>query len=174
MQMHPDKLRQHIWPHGCLSVDHFLLSSIMPNHSRIDLDAITDSLVLDDGFHSSFLELTTEEQTAFIADLAARAKITAAAIKKAKVELPSFSHVKWAQVAEVLDTSALDLETFQILKYRLPPSFHEIMFKNAWRCQDVYCEMVDHQREEVSIRLCEPACQPNSHIMHCTDKGEGL
>jgi hypothetical protein len=146
----------------------------MPKHSRIDLDAIADTLVLDGGFHSSFLELTTEEQTAFIADLAARAKITAAAIKKAKVALTSFSH---AQLAESLglpeDASALDLESFQIPKYRLPPSFHETMFENAWRCRDVYREKVDHQREEASIRLCEPVRQPNSHIMHFTDKGEG-
>jgi hypothetical protein len=48
----------------------------------------------------------------------------------------------------------------------LPPSLHEVMFKNAWHWQDVYHKMVDHTREEATVRILELVCQPNSDYMH--------
>jgi hypothetical protein len=114
------------------------------NHD-IDVDEIIDSINLYKGLRAALLELTPDELAALLADLANSANLPNATFKKARVDLPSFSVVKWSEFAE---------------EYGL----HE----NAWRWQDVYREKLD-LGEETRVRLLEPVCQLNSDYMRCTD-----
>ena len=132
----------------------------------IDVDEIIDSMNLKEGLRSAVLELTPDQLTALLADLANSANLSTAAFKKARVDLPSFSTVKWSQFAAELKLprtpSLLRLVSFQTPRYRLPLSLHQVMFENAWRWQDVYREKVDQEREETRVRLLEPVCRPHS------------
>jgi hypothetical protein len=117
------------------------------------------------------LELTADGLTTLLADFANLANLPSAAFKKVRVDLPSFSTVKWTEFAREhglpFNASHLQLASFATPRYRLPPSLHEAMFENAWRWQDVYREKVDQGREEarVRVRLLEPVCQLNSDYM---------
>ncbi|KAM6493583.1 hypothetical protein JOM56_011717 [Amanita muscaria] len=138
----------------------------MAKHSRedIDVDELINSINLDKGLRAGLLELTADELAALLADFANLANLPTAAFKKARLGLPSFSTVKWAEFAEEyglpLNPSHLGLEPFTTPRYRLPPSLHETMFENAWRWQDVYREKVDQGREEGNARLLEPYIVP--------------
>jgi hypothetical protein len=102
-----------------------------------------------------------------LADVAAN--LPTATFKKARVDLPSFSAVKWSDFAKQFDlpskASQVVLASFNTSRYRLPPSLHKAMLENAWRWQDVYREKVDQEREEARVRLLEPVCQQNSDYM---------
>ena len=132
-----------------------------------DADSLIKSTNID---LDKCLELDKEDLTVILAHIANQAGITMTLFKKARVELPSFSTVKWAKFAEQLglpqNVEALELEPFVTPRYRLPRSLQEVMFENAWRSQDVYREKVDHTREEAKARILEPVCQPNSDYMH--------
>ncbi|KIL59813.1 hypothetical protein M378DRAFT_84610 [Amanita muscaria Koide BX008] len=138
----------------------------MAKRSRedIDVDELINSINLDKGLRAGLLELTADELAALLADFANSANLPTAAFKKARLGLPSFSTVKWAEFAEEyglpLNPSYLGLEPFTTPRYRLPPSLHETMFENAWRWQDVYREKVDQGREEGKARLLEPYIVP--------------
>jgi len=135
----------------------------------VDVDQLIDSINLDKGLRAGVLELTADELAAVLADFANLANLPTAAIKKARVDLPSSSTVKWTEFAREyglpLNASHLQLGSFTTPRYRLPPSLHEDMFENAWRWQDVYREKVDQGREEARVRLLEPVCQLNSDYM---------
>ena len=136
----------------------------------IDVDQLIDSINLDKGLRAGVLELTADELTALLADFANLANIPSAAFKKARVDLPSFSTVKWTEFAGEhglpLNASHLQPASFTTPRYLLSPSLHEAMFENAWRWQDVYREKVDRGREEGRVRLLEPVCQLISDYMH--------
>jgi hypothetical protein len=104
-----------------------------------------------------------------LADLANLANLPTVAFKKARVDLPSFSMVKWTEFSREyglpLNVSHLQLISFTTKRYRLPPSLHKAMFENAWCWQDVYREKVDQGREEARLRLLEPVCQLNNDYM---------
>jgi hypothetical protein len=118
-------------------------------------------------------ELTSDELAVLLADLANSANLPNATFKKARVDLPSFSAVKWSEFAKEYslpdNASYLNLKSFKTPRYRLPPSLHQAMFENAWRWQDVYREKVEQEREEARVRLLEPVCQPNIGYVRCTD-----
>jgi len=124
------------------------------------------------GLRAALLELTPDELAALLADLANSANLPNATFKRARLDLPSFSAVKWSEFAEGYglheDASCLNFESFETPRYRLPPSLHQAMFENAWRWQDVYREKLD-LGEETRVRLLEPVCQLNSDYMRCTD-----
>lgn len=132
-----------------------------------DADSLIKSTNID---LDKCLKLDKEDLTTILAHIANQAGITITLFKKARVELPSFSTVKWAKFAEQLglpqNVEARELEPFVTPRYRLPRSLQEVMFENAWRSQDVYREKVDHTREEAKVRILEPVCQPNSDYMH--------
>ena len=132
-----------------------------------DADSLIKSTNID---LDKCLKLDKEDLTTILAHIANQAGITMTLFKKARVELPSFSTVKWAKFAEQLglpqNVEARELEPFVTPRYRLPRSLQEVMFENAWRSQDVYREKVDHTREEAKVRILEPVCQPNSDYMH--------
>ena len=80
---------------------------------------------LDKGSRSAFLELTPDDQAALLADLAnSSANLPNATLKRARVELPSFSAVKWSEFAEESglpeDASCLNLASFKTPRYRFP------------------------------------------------------
>jgi hypothetical protein len=139
------------------------------HHEDINVDELIDSINLDKGLREVFLELTADEIAALLAHFANLANIPTVAIKRARVGLPSFSTVKWAEFAiqYSLPTNSvyLNLQPFLTPRYRLPPSLHETMFENAWRWQDVYREKSNQGREQARMRLFEPVCQLNSDYM---------
>jgi hypothetical protein len=146
----------------------------MPNKRSkddIDVESLVESVPLDKGLIDGLQELDRDELAAVLAHVANVANISTAAFKKTRIELPSFSVTKWSDFAKqfglLQNVSKLGLEPFTTPRYHLPPSFHEAMFENAWRWQDVYREKVDHTREETRLRILDPVCQPNSGYMHC-------
>jgi hypothetical protein len=140
------------------------------NRDDIDVDSLVQSVPLDKGLIGGLLELNRGELASVLAHVANKASISTASFKKARIELPSFSAAKWSDFAKqsglLQDTSRFRLNSFTTPRYRLPPSFHEAMFKNAWRWQDVYREKVDYTREEARVRLLDPVCESNSGYMH--------
>jgi hypothetical protein len=135
------------------------------SHEDIDVDEIIASVNLDKGLRAGLLELTADELAALLADFANSANLPTAALKKARVDLPSFSVVKWSEFAKEFglpdNASHLGLASFKTPRYRLSPSLHEAMFENSWRLQDVYREKVD---QEARVKLLEPVW-PNSDYM---------
>ncbi|KAM6496570.1 hypothetical protein JOM56_007043 [Amanita muscaria] len=129
------------------------------NHD-IDVASLVDSINLD---INGLLELDRDQLAALLAHIANKANI-ATTFKKARIELPSFSVVKWSKFAKQSglpdDVSKLRLEPFKTPRYRLPLSLQEAMFENAWRWQDVYREKADHTREESRVRILDPYIVP--------------
>jgi hypothetical protein len=133
-----------------------------------------DPVDLPDGWIDKFLALKPEDQTSVIVDLANRAQITTAAIKKARPNLPSFSAAKWNDFPQSFglpeDLALVKFDSFSITAYYLPPSFHVAAFQVAWHFQDVYQERPEQDREEARIRIFD-AVRPvpaefRSHIDH--------
>ena len=115
----------------------------MGKHGRgIDVDEIIDSL------KASLLKLAPDpdELAAVLADLANSASLPNAVFKRARIDLPSFSIVKWSNFARqhglAEDPSCVNLESFQTPRYRLPPSLHQVMAENAWHWQDACREKI--------------------------------
>jgi hypothetical protein len=125
----------------------------------IDVDEIFSSINLDKGLRSAVLDLTQDELAVLLAELANHANLPNAAFKKAGVDLPSFSTVKWSEFSAQYGLPAnpssfnLKLDSFTTPRYQLPPSLHEALFENAWQWQDVYGEKIVQQRQ---LRLMEP------------------
>ena len=135
------------------------------NREDIYVDELINSINLDKGLRAGLSELTADELAALLADFANLANLSTAAFIKARIGLPSFSMVKWAEFAADYglprNPLRLELNPFTTPRYRLPPSLHETMFENAWRWQDVYREKADQEREEGKLRLLESVCQLN-------------
>jgi len=134
------------------------------NHDGVNVDQLIASIPMDKGLRAGMSELDADELAAVLADFANSANLRTAAFKKARVGLPSFSTVQWANFAHdiglPLNASQLELEPFQTPRYPLPLSLHEAMFENGWRWHDVYREKVDQSREEARVRLMEPYIVP--------------
>src|ERR1700735_1362397 len=96
------------------------------SHEDIDVDEIIASVNLDKGLRAGLLELTADELAALLADFANSANLPTAALKKARVDLPSFSVVKWSEFAKEFglpdNASHLGLALFKTPRYRLSPS----------------------------------------------------
>lgn len=110
------------------------------------------SVDLEEGWVAKLLELPGDELAKLIGDIANHEKIKIAAIKNARISLPSFSGVKWQNFAEAFGR----FERVVAPVYRLPPSVHEIMFAAAWHTQDVYQERRDQSREAARVRAMDP------------------
>lgn len=94
------------------------------------------------GLIDGLLQFNRDELAALFAHVANKAKISTVSLKKARIDLLSFSVAKWSDLAPQFGPRShirqLDLETFTTPKYYLPPSLHEAMFENAWHWQNVY------------------------------------
>ena len=138
----------------------------------IDVDDVIASMNLDRGLLAAFKELTEDELAALLGELANRARLPTSAFKRARVDLTSFSKAKWSYFAPHYGLTeqflTLNINLFTTPRYRLPPSLHETMLRNAWHWQDVYGESMFQQREAGKVRLLEPVCRPNSDYMHCS------
>jgi len=129
----------------------------------IDVDDVVSCINLDKGLVHGLLDLTHDELVAVLADVANKAQITNSNFKKARIDLPSFSTVKWSNFAEQYglspDPERVSFEAFSTPRYRLPPTFHKMMFESAWRSQDVFREPPYQTREDAKVRILDPVCQ---------------
>jgi len=95
----------------------------------INVDQLIGSINLDKGLCAAVLELTPDKLAAVLGDFANLANLPIAAIKKARVDLPPFSTVKWTEFAReyglLLNASHLQLASLTTPRYHLPPSLHE-------------------------------------------------
>ncbi|EDR13668.1 uncharacterized protein LACBIDRAFT_308899 [Laccaria bicolor S238N-H82] len=118
------------------------------------------SVDLEDGWLDKFTILPPDELARVIAHIANHGRVNTAAIKKARMSLPSFSGVKWVDLAARLGLDEQfeknEFETFVTPMYLLPPSLHEIMFEAEWLTQHVYQERQAQSREAARIRMMDP------------------
>ena len=112
---------------------------------------------------SNQITLPEDELAKLLGDIANHGKIKTAAISKARISLPSFSGAKWTDLAKQFGfPNTLDNDRFEqvvIPIYSLPPSVHELIFKAAWRTQDVYQERQVQRREAARVRIMDPVRQ---------------
>ncbi|KAJ7129504.1 hypothetical protein C8R44DRAFT_666272 [Mycena epipterygia] len=103
---------------------------------------------------------THPESTKIVAELANRLGIKNSALKRARLELPSFWDITWSQVADHFHLS----RTFNILTFGairnvtlcyLPPSFHRELFTRGWSAMDVYAEPLEQGLDAPRTRLLD-------------------
>jgi hypothetical protein len=136
----------------------------------IVIDPLTQPLcpsprtILEDARFTRFLSALSAHPhpTHVIAELANRFDIQEVALKRARRELPSFSHhITWAEVAAFFPPlrAVYRFTTFdpipQIPSCFLPPSFHEELFVRSWAAMDVYSEPTENILEAPKVRLLE-------------------
>ena len=135
----------------------------MPKRPLDDADvetAIQAVNIDDDDWMQKLLEVDKDPLVLIISQILNERNIQMQTIKKARIELPSFSSAKWADFAERAglprNPQNLRLEYFSTPVYQLPPSFHKAIFESSWRAQDVYQEVVEQTREESRVRTLDP------------------
>ncbi|KAF8816701.1 hypothetical protein BYT27DRAFT_6384297 [Phlegmacium glaucopus] len=136
----------------------------------VELENAIQSVNLDRGWIDELLALEKDDLALVLGDLVNRSRISNTAIKRARSALPSFSAARWAGFAKELrpplDPEHPVLRHFATPSYWLPPSFHEAIFENSWRTQDVYREKSDQTREEARIRILDPYIIPILALFH--------
>ena len=152
-------------PHNRRDSDPPSMTTMTNKRNRnIDIESLIESISLDKGLVNGFQQLDREELAVVLAHVANEANISAAAFKKTKIEPSSFSETKWSDFAQQFglpkNVMKLELKPFTTPRYRLPPSLHEVMFKNAWHWQDVYREKIDRTKEEAKMRILDPVYHP--------------
>jgi len=144
------------------------------NNDIINVDNLIQSINLDRGLLHGLSQLNHDELAILLADIANRTHIPTTTFKNARIRLPSFAALKWSNLADHFqlgaswDASLLALRRFESPRYRLPPSFHEAIFENAWRWQDIYCEKVGDMGEgSARMRLLDPVCSFHMRAFVC-------
>ena len=143
----------------------------MPKRPADDVEtAIQAAGINDDDWMQKLLEVDKEELILIVSQIVNEGNIDNRSIKKARIELPSFSTAKWIDFARRADLPEdpeyLGLEQFNTPVYQLPPSFHKAIFENSWRAQDVYREVVDQSREESRVRVLDAVRIQNDSEVH--------
>jgi hypothetical protein len=122
--------------------------------------AIQATGIKDDDWMQKLLEVDKEQLILIVSLIVNKSNIDNRSIKKARIELLSFSTAKWIDFAKQSglsdDPLYLRLEYFNTPIYQLPPSFHKAVFENSWHAQDVYEEVVEQSREEARVRILDP------------------
>jgi hypothetical protein len=122
--------------------------------------AIQAAGINDNDWITKLLEVDKDQLILILSLIANKGNVDNRSIKKARIELPSFSTAKWidfaVQAGLLEDPNYLQLEHFDTPVYQLPPSFHKAIFENSWRAQDVYQELVEQTREESRVRILDP------------------
>jgi hypothetical protein len=117
--------------------------------------AIQSTGIKDDDWIQKLLEVDKEELILIVSLIVNKSNIDNRSIKRARIELPSFSTAKWTDFAARAglpeNPSCLEPDDYETPVYQLPPSFHESVLENSWRTQDVYQEAVEQTREETRI-----------------------
>jgi hypothetical protein len=117
----------------------------------------------DDDWMHKLLKVDEEQLIMIINLMVSKQNIDNRRIKKGRPELPSFSAAKWtdfaAQAGLPENHNRLQLESFKVPVYQLPPSFHKAVFENSWRAQDIYQEVVEQKREESKVRTLDQVCK---------------
>ncbi|KAJ6543882.1 hypothetical protein B0H19DRAFT_1168780 [Mycena capillaripes] len=98
------------------------------------------------------------DSVSLIAQLVNRLDISEHQLKRARMELPSFSHVTWAEVADFFNLCrgfhALKLAPIpNLTPCFLPPSFHWRLYLAAWHAMDVYSEPMKQKLEAPRFRF---------------------
>lgn len=161
-----DCTRQHTCPNNTdvRTAPLFSLTHAMPKRSADDADvetAIQATNIDDDDWMQKLLQVDEDPLILIISQILNKCNIEMKTIKKARIELPSFSLAKWADFAQQAglprNPDNLQLEHFSTPVYQLPPSFHKAIFESSWHAQDVYQEVVT--REESRVRTLDPVCK---------------
>jgi hypothetical protein len=122
--------------------------------------AIQAAGISDDDWMKKLVEVDKEELLLIVSQIINQATLDNRSIKKARIELPSFSTAKWIDFAEKVglprNPDTLRLRYFSTPVYQLPPSFHKAIFENSWRAQDVYREVAVQKGEESRVRILDP------------------
>lgn len=104
-----------------------------------------------------------EQLTLLVAEIANQRHIDTRSFKKARMDLPSFSSVRWTEFATKAgfpeSPDDLPLHLFTTPVYNLPPSFHKLIFENSWRALDVYQEKHELRQEASSLRILDSVCK---------------
>ena len=120
--------------------------------------AIQAAGIKDDDWIQKLLEVDEEQLLLIVSLIVNKSNIDNRSIKKARIELPSFYTAKWsdfaAQAGLPENPNNLKLESYKTPVCQLPPSFHKAVFKNAWRTQDVYQEVVE--QKQAGSRILDP------------------
>jgi hypothetical protein len=132
-----------------------------PDDVDVDVEtAIQAAGINDDDWLQKLLEVDNEQLILIISYLVNKSNIDNKSLKRVRIELPSFSTAKWAEFAAraglPTNPRLLELKYFGTPVYQLPPSFHNAVFENSWRTQDVYQEPVEQTKEESRVRILDP------------------
>ena len=107
-----------------------------------------------------------------IATLSTEGKIPTSQIKKAKLDLPSFSSTRWNKLAPTFGLpfhlTMASIDSFSVESLLLPSSFHETTVEEAWRILDVFQEPISQYRGETRIRTFDavrPICQSSLSLL---------
>ncbi|KAI0282488.1 hypothetical protein BGY98DRAFT_912213 [Russula aff. rugulosa BPL654] len=136
-----------------------------PDDVDVDVEtAIQAAGINDDDWLQKLLEVDEEQLILIISYLVNKSNIDNKSLKRVRIELPSFSTAKWAEFAAQAglpkNPSFLQFKYFGTPVYQLPPSFHNAVFENSWRTQDVYQEPVEQSRGESRVRILDPYIVP--------------
>ncbi|KAI0288566.1 hypothetical protein BC826DRAFT_971488 [Russula brevipes] len=147
----------------------------MPKRPADDADADVETAIQatrinDDDWMNKLLEVDQEKLILIVSKIVNEGNIDNRSIKKARIELPSFSMTKWIDFAKRTGLSrnptSLTLQHFSTPVYQLPPSFHKAIFESSWRTQDVYQEVAVQTREESAVRILDPYIVPILSLFH--------
>lgn len=125
-------------------------------------DAI-QSFDIQGDWMSTLLTGDRERLILLIAEIANQRHIDTRSFKKARIDLPSFTSVKWTEFASKSgfpeNPKDLQLNLFTTPVYILPPSFHKSIFENSWRALDVHQEKDERTGEASRVRTLDPVCK---------------
>ena len=145
----------------------------MPTRHTEDIDVknVIECINLDKGMVDGLLDLNRDELAAVLGHIANEGNIPNATFKMARCTLPSFSIVKWTDLASDFglptNPAKVNLTRYSTPRFRLPPSFQKTMFQNSWNWQDVYRETADQPQEQARLRILEPVCRLKGGPLLC-------
>ena len=132
----------------------------MPKRKNSDEDSEINSLIEDVGLTFEVLASLAEhsEATKIVAEIVNRLKIKDSALKRARLELPSYLNITWSQVASHFGLSSvftlLDFDPIPgVTLCYLPPSFHRELYMRSWSAMNVYAEPTKRMLEAPRVRL---------------------
>ncbi|KAJ7213602.1 hypothetical protein GGX14DRAFT_445532, partial [Mycena pura] len=100
------------------------------------------------------------EATKIVAEVVNRLGIKDSALKRARLELPSYLNITWSQVASHFRLShtftRLDFDPIPgVTLCYLPPSFHHELYMRSWSAMNVYAEPAERMLEAPRVRLLD-------------------
>jgi hypothetical protein len=123
---------------------------------KVMVENMTSSVDLEEGWLDKLLELPGDELANLLGDIANHGKIKTAAIRKARIGLPSFSGAKWSDFTE---------------QFGFPDELENNQFEQVVTpvyTLDVYQERQEHRREAGRVRIMDPVRQQLVKLLRAT------